>query len=353
MSKRAILDLLEDELALVRPEFDARLGDADVRIDGRTYRFDAHILSEALRELVALNAVVIRSHRTRGGNSVDVYLPAEQRRRATAIARQMGRKALLYRRFLALAQTAGEAGELVLRTSLQRAAAQGTPYLPMARRFGEVTDLLGQRPYGAFDSGAYLHSLGSSGVPQLPVALPIEVKNRRLTLYPIHKEVHQLLAKAATIQLAHPTYPVAPVLISRKAHARLFWMAADLGFRVWATQRQYVLATRDIDERKIQELRTELGLVDLTVVDRGSPPRIEKFLVESLPKQARKAADDWAVYAETIAPYAEELRKDVLTPQERQQLVDQLRDSVVELHAQWGIDEPFTWAMSEDHLDEE
>jgi hypothetical protein len=351
-AERAVLDMLDDQLAIVGPELEARLSDTGFVLDGDHFHFDPHILSEAKRQLETLGALSHEHHVTRGGGQVTALVPADVRRRRTAVSKRVARKTMLYRRFLRLSRTAGEAGELVLRSSLQRAADEGVPYVPMQPQFGEVSELLGERPYGAFDSGAYMHHLDNKGIPTRPIALPVEVKNRRLTLYPIHKEVHQLLSKAAAIQAAHPDYPITPVLICRKAHARLFWMAADLGFRVWATRRQFVYTTKDIDERKVREIQDELGISDLQIVDRRNPPRIEKFLVTSLPSQAEPASQHWSTYAEVIQPYADELRKDDVIPAERQLLVDRLRDEVVELHRQWGMDPPFTWAVSEDEVHE-
>lgn len=352
-AKRALLDLLEVELALVRPEIDARLGDTGVVLDGKQHNFDPHILSEALHQLRADGLISVDAHLTKGGAFVSVFVPADHGRRRTAIAKSVARKAMLYRRFLKVADTAGEAGELVLRTSMAAATQSGTPYIPVAPRFGEVSALLGHRPYGRLDSAAFLHNMDSDNVPGLPIALPIEVKNRRLTLYPIHKEVHQLLSKAASIQAANPGYPVAPVLICRKAHARLFWMASDLGFRVWATRRQYVFASKDIDARKIGEVQIELGMHDLTVVDRQSPPKIEKFLRTSLPGQAQVASQDWSLFASTIAPYSNALRKDDLTPLQRAALVHELRGEVVLLNRKFGYDPPFTWSASEEEAEDD
>ena len=102
----AILDLIEQELAIVVPELEARLGDQGARVDGRHHYFDPHIISEARRQLLSLSAIAERSHVTKGGGRVDALVPADTRRRETAIGKAVARKAMLYRRFLTLSRTA-------------------------------------------------------------------------------------------------------------------------------------------------------------------------------------------------------------------------------------------------------
>jgi len=63
--------------------------------------------------------------------------------------------------------------------------------------------------------------------------VPIEVKNVRHWLYPIHDEIYQLLHKAAGLANACPEHPVVPILICRKAHYRTLQLARDLGFLVF------------------------------------------------------------------------------------------------------------------------
>lgn len=46
---------------------------------------------------------------------------------------------------------------------------------------------MGVKLYGALDSGAWLHSIHpTTGLPRMPFALPMEMKNRRPVLYSIH-----------------------------------------------------------------------------------------------------------------------------------------------------------------------
>lgn len=159
-----------------------------------------------------MGVVRIETHRAKGGRDVDLFVPADERRRATYIKQRVRRKSMLNARYLSLVGTAGAAGETVVRASLAAAAKRRVPYLEVpgsSMPFGEVRSMLGVRLYGPLDAAAFLQQIPTTGLPQPPIAVPIEVKNRRLVLYPIHKEVHQLLAKAAAIQVA-VDYPILP-----------------------------------------------------------------------------------------------------------------------------------------------
>jgi hypothetical protein len=67
------------------------------------------------------------------------------------------------------------------------------------------------------------------------------------TFRPYHKEVHQLRSKTAKLQVVHPGQPIVPVLVCRRAHPWLFWMAKDLGFLVHASKRQFFTLPKGID----------------------------------------------------------------------------------------------------------
>jgi len=353
LAESAVLTLLEQELAVGHPELEARLSERGVPYGGRSLHLDPHILTEAVRRLELLGLITEAEHRTKGGRTVKLHVVADQRQRATYVQRAVRRKGMLHARLRTLTDQAGPAGEQVVRHSLQIA---GRHLIPVAPDFGEVRETMGVRFYGPLDTAAWLHRVdAASGVPLQPAAVPIEVKNRRLTLYPIHKEVHQLLSKAATLQLAQPSFPIVPVLICRRAHPRLFWMAKDLGFRVHATNRQFTMLPKAMTPRLFDQVKNELQLTDLTALYPDRPlPTIQEFFQRTLPKVATDAANRWALTAPVVATYADELRLADVTPAERYDLVRDLRrdltDELTDRGALAPGEELASWSLPE--LDE-
>ena len=120
-----------------------------------------------------------------------------------------------------------------------------------------------------------------------------------------------------------------------------------------AAQRQFVHATRDIDERKIDELRTELGLQDLTVVRKDRVPLIEQFFRETLLKRPDLVAQRWALVAPVIRPFADALRQDAHSPTERILITKELHDAVSQTFVDAGLQPPLTWALPTDEDEEE
>jgi hypothetical protein len=96
---RAILDLLEEQLAVAHPELEARLSEEGVMIGSARVRFDPHIISEASRALRDLHAIEEIKHATKGGTLVSLLVPANRKQRATYVQRAARRKGMLYRRF--------------------------------------------------------------------------------------------------------------------------------------------------------------------------------------------------------------------------------------------------------------
>lgn len=339
----AVLNLLEEQLAAPRAEIDARLHEHGLPHGGRRIKFDPHIITDAVNQLRTLGAIQERQHITKGGSTVPLFVVGDDHNRSTAVQRAVGRKAMLYRRFRLLSDQAGRAGEQVLRHSLLTA---GPHLTPMEPGYGEVRRAMNVPLYGPLDSGAWLNAIDpASGLPRRPVALPIEMKNRRLTLYPIHKEVHQLLSKAAAMQQRHPDYPIVPVLVCRRAHPRLFWMAKDLGFLVHTAERQFTSLPRGITHRLFEEVRTGLGLTDLTAVSSTQQPRIIQFFEETVPNRAHLQATRWAVTASTVLAYSERLRDPAPSPTERADAIRALRQAVQVTLPAAGFTGDFGWSL--------
>ncbi|KXK59262.1 hypothetical protein AWW66_25265 [Micromonospora rosaria] len=343
--------LFERELAAPHAEVEARLCEDESRRRQGLPLFFPHILQEALNNLVAAGDIEKVQHPTRAGRTAELYVLATTGRgRRTAITAATRRKGLLYARFLHYSTLFGAAGESVVRDSLVDAAAHGYQSMSTHTPFGEVRKIGSAQLQGALDSGAWLMLMHPDTHLPLPAqAITIEVKNRRLHLYPRHDEVHQLLHKAAVVQDAHPELPVVPVLICRRAHSRLFWMAKDLGFLVHQTRRQFVTLPPKTEPRMLEELRNELALTDLTLVSREHPKRIEGLFTTTLPKQSRLAAARWKAVGSTLVKYYAELRDQRLKPWVRTSAVGQLR-TAAELaldHAQVA-DPILEWALEDD-----
>jgi len=213
---------------------------------------------------------------------------------------------MLYARFERIASTAGDAGEFVVRYSMTKA---GAHLLPMTPGFGEVANIGPTRIHGPLDSGAWLSSIDpQTGLPNPQDGVLIEVKNRRLVISPIHKEIHQILHKAALLQTTYPDRDFVSVLICRSVHPRSYWMARDLGFLIHATRREYVYLPKDMDLRLFNQVPAGLALTDLTLVDPESPPRIIEFFTTTLPARASKQKERWKIAAPYVLETAGQLR---------------------------------------------
>jgi hypothetical protein len=85
-----------------------------------------------------------------------------------------------------------------------------------------------------------------------------------------------------------------PVLVCRRAHYTAFKMAKDLGFFIIETRRQYI---GTVDEQRLQEVRTELGFLDL-VSHVGPDPVVFHMFRDVFTKHAEDFADWWAFIAD-------------------------------------------------------
>lgn len=352
LAERQVFELIDRALAVPHLEIHARLWDTGVRVHGaaRPVVFFPHILDEAINNLVAAGNIQLVTHPTKGGATADLFVPANTRLRTTAIATATGRKAMLYARFMRCSVTFGSAGEAVVRGSLNDAMPVG--YLPMTASppFGEVASVgTGARLFGALDSGAWVILKDpTTGLPLPSHALLVEVKNRRMTLYPRHNEVYQLLSKAAAVQQQHPGLPVVPLLICRRGHDRLFWMAKDLGFLVHAARAQYLTLPKKTTELHVEQLRAELGLTDLKLVTAESPPRIGKLFETTIPKAGADTAARWAAVGSRLGHHFDKLRLDTITDTDRSAELAALRDEADLVLAAAGVNDPIlAWALGE------
>jgi len=181
IAKRRLLDLLDEQLAVVKTEAIARLGEGYHR--GDTRNIDPHVTGLALRQLTQSGTIFTELPvPTRGGARVATIQPTDQRKRTTAIRAAAGRKRLLYARYLGWASGTrrsphgliGPAGE----TAVRRALIESTALQPASPAAGPVSEILNVRLNGAADSGGFMNPL-RGGLPQPPVTVLIEVKSIR------------------------------------------------------------------------------------------------------------------------------------------------------------------------------
>lgn len=330
-ARRQLLELAREDHALAHVEIQARLSD----IPWRQTSIDPHHVTRALRQLTTSGDLVHESTSTRGGRDVQLFLSTEPRKK-TVIEKAARRKRLLLARYLGWAQGTpsrpgiiGPAAEQVFHASIVR-----TEAFSLAQPGGgEVKKFLNCTLPGPLDSAAF-HIPLANGIPGSPIAVPIEVKNLRDWIYPANDELYQLLDKAAILHVeVNGTVPIAPVLVCRRAHYTTFLMAKQLGFFVVQTRRQFI---ESVDEQKLNEIRTELWLTDLSMRD-GPDDKIVRMLSRTFPGQAQLTAERWARTASDsgMRHYFSRIRRAAHGP-ERYQLLEELREHAQSLEFDGG-----------------
>lgn len=244
--RRAIIDLLRKEHAVLWSEAQAKI--SDVRWPTVPTAVDPHHMTTARGCLLARNRIAELKAPTRGGHEVSVLHLADTNGISTHIDRAAARK----RRLMATFQSwlnprscyplgfVGAAGERVTHASLIVAAPHG---LRLERPGGgEVSQLLGEEVEGGpLDSVFWVQVTNAVGLPVATVLCPVEVKNIRHWVYPNANELHQLLHKAALLQIRHPDVPICPILITRRKSFSANAMSRALGFRILNVNKQFVL----------------------------------------------------------------------------------------------------------------
>lgn len=301
-ARQRILDLLDTEYALVRPEIEARVSEGHFAESGDNA--DPHHITNALNLLRRSGSVTETPLPTRGGSTVSVITPTDRRRRATKIDRAAGRKRLLHARFLGWTQgnranrvgLAGPAGERAVRQAAQLSAV----LQPATPGFGEIRRIHALPVPGPIDTGGFHAAYNDTGGLLGVVTVLIEVKNIRAWIYPSAAELYQLLSKAARIQRAAPNGTlVFPILVCRKAHHTTRTMGKQLGFWTIDMEGQFMGSA---PEPQLSELRTELAYRDLLGGD-GPSTHVAERLKKSLPAFAMQYSERWrtAVASDRIA----------------------------------------------------
>jgi hypothetical protein len=162
----------------------------------------------------------------------------------------------------------------------------------------------------------------------------VEVKNIRHWVYPNANELHQLLHKAALLQVRHPDLPICPILITRRKSFSANAMSRELGFRILDVNKQFVLPVAEVDREALERLRSELGFTDL-IADDGAATGLVRAL-SSVAATAMANAMNWQTYGPELVEDFEHLRQD-LRPGVQHSAMEELREAVRELggEARW------------------
>lgn len=331
----ALRELVASESAVVWLEVEAKLAGPPMILPGGSMLKDGlnpHHLTTARQALHALNEVKTLSTLTRGGTSVPVLVPVNQRGRKRQIADAAARKRLLHARYSGWAKATasrgsliGDAGERVAHASLVKAA-PSTGYR-VDPRVGAVDSVFGMPlDGGPADAAAHLLTMRDA-VPGPVVTLLVEVKNIREWIYPDSTEFFQLLDKASRLQLQHPDQALLPVLACRRAQYTAFRMAKTLGCYIADARKQFILPHAEVDDRLLAEVRAELGFVDL---ERSVEPDslLTHHFERGIPAAALEFASRFKTVAETVSRFANVLRDRRLSNLERAEAMTEFRETL-------------------------
>lgn len=328
-----IHEILSTEHALVRREVESRISEGYWQSSGEN--IDPHHVSNALRyltdELGELEWVSAMT-RGKGKRPVPTLQPVNRTGRGTKIDKAAARKRLLYGRYQGWASGTqrhpqgliGPAGEAATRGGILASEV----VIPIASDAGEVSNVLGVAVPGPLDSAGFIVPIDHRGVPGAAVTLLFEVKNLRQWIYPSAPELYQLLSKAVTVQQARPDAPVLPILVCRRAHPTLFWMASQLGFIAIPMDRQFI--GPHIEESKYLEVHNELHFNDLTPTS-GPSLRVRDRLKGAVRKNCTNFAQTWQRTANDPQISAALLQlPHTKDRQDRAALAETIKDLVVE-----------------------
>jgi hypothetical protein len=291
------------------------------------------MLTIAKRELLDTGVIDRTTTRTRGGQTATVFHLADTTNRKRRIEDASKRKRLLYARHQSWARgtrrvprgLVGPGGETVVANAFRTAAHVGYRVERIAP--GEVRQLLGAEVLGGpLDNAAHLLLIDDAGRTEGTIVIPVEVKNLRTWIFPGARELHHLLYKSARLAQDHPDVEILPLLTCRRYAYDTIRMGKDLGFYVIGFERQFVLPHVELDRDHFQEVRAELGYLDLST-DMEAPERLVTQL-ETLPKYAQGNAERWKAVGSKMLSYYERLKRR-LNDANRRATMDELRDAVL------------------------
>lgn len=322
----ALLQLAQREAAFIWSEAEAKISEGE-RPDQLPVQ--PHHLTTARRLLLENGDLVGEEAVTRGSHVVEAFYNPATPVKQVGIAAQ--RKRLLQSRFLGWATgtkrrpggLVGPAAELVVLRSLEQSAMSGYRIEPITNRGVEqlYDDAV---PGGPLDAAAFLILADGKGTPVGVGLVAIEVKNIRDWVYPNSVELYQLLDKCARMQLVDPSRRIIPTFVCRRAHFTTFKMAKALGFYVIDLKRQYLVPSADLEADAVQEVRSELGYLDL-VVGESADPKLIRHFSNHLPKIAPRTSELWSHTAMELHEYFTILRIPGQPPKQRAKVMQDMR----------------------------
>lgn len=331
----ALRHFMDSELAASKIELEAKLIESHI---GRPPFEPAH-LHDARVRLQMQGEIFLDRTPTRGGSAPPLFITTDREKRSRKVDDAAARKRLLMSRYYSFVQgepgvrssLAGDAGEMAFHDALLRAGV-GAPLSTVTRGRPQAGSVHGHAvPGGALDNVFALTRLDSETLAPIGpwgVTVLVEVKNIREWVYPRTQELFQVLVKAAKLTAALPTASFMPMLVTRRVQATTTFMAKNLGFFVIETKRQYLPAEHSrIDPVAFDEVRSELGLLDLTLGwdDTSATQRGLKALQRKYDVQA--ALDNWNLMCADgdFLPTATQLNRQDLKANERGRLLGRLR----------------------------
>lgn len=335
----ALVDLLRQEHAVLWAEAQAKI--SDTRWPTVPTSVDPHHMTTARANLLKGNRIAETTSKTRGGRQVPVLHLADTKGIRTNVERAAARKRALMATLNSWVTPrpgyklglVGTAGERVAHASLLAAAPHG---LRIERpEGGEVANLLGAAVEGGpLDNAFWATIVSPVGLPVDTVLCPVEVKNIRHWVYPNADELHQLLHKAALLQIRHPDVNICPILITRKKSYTANLMSRELGFRILDIHKQFVLPIADVDPTALNAIQTQLGFADLKAHDQAD--EVLTKALASVPSTALQNASQWRTYGPELVEHFEALRGG-LSPAQEHTAMEELRNAVRELggEARW------------------
>jgi hypothetical protein len=325
--RRAIVALLNEQLATTLPEMEARLSDRthpSMRVP-----IQPHILADARNELIDAGRIIETRSATRGGQLVRTFHPADTNKRSEAIEQTAARKRVLTARYRSWGSGSiryplgliGTAGERVVQDSIREAAGYGLRYAGATG--GEVRVLLGDVVEGgALDGAIWAQPADDQGKITNSTLCPIEVKNVRHWIYPRNREVFQLLYKSALLSQRIDA-PICPVLITRRKAKWSNDMSRALGFRIVDVGHQFVMPISDVDDDSLRAVQDELGFFDMVRTDRAHVSVVDP-LRKSVLRRAAENAERWRAVGSQFADLYRDLREDNLDEETRSDLLMRL-----------------------------
>lgn len=280
----SLRELAQKEVAFAEMEAVAKL----IEPHFESLPFEPHHLTAAKNYMLKSGEIFASSEPTRGGRQIPLLI-ADVAMSSKSVDERAARKRLLLARYYGWSEglpsvgegVTGPAAEIAFQGALQRASV-GTSLATTFRDRPSVPVMFGEQipdRLGPFDNLVLLQPLTPDLSPRPPygVFVPIEIKNIREWIYPHSKQLFQLLHKASAIQARHPDRPMIPVLVSRRRHITTGFMAKALGFFVVEARRHYFPLHSRVEPERLQEVRVELGLADITQ-DLAQTKRVETGL---------------------------------------------------------------------------